>query len=1373
MLLGNGDGTFQPQVTYAVGSVPDAIVAGDFNGDGHLDLAVANGGANTVSVLLGNGDGTFQPQVTYAVGSDPIAIVAGDFNGDGRLDLAVANDSTTTPCRCCWATATAPSSPRSPTRSGSSPDAIVAGDFNGDGHLDLAVANSARRHRRCRCCWATATARSSPRSPTRSGTVRTAIVAGDFNGDGRLDLAVANADPTARCRCCWATATARSSPRSRTRSGSSPVAHRGGRLQRRRPPRPGRRQRAIGNDVSVLLGNGDGTFQPQTGRRTRSGRYPVAIVAGDFNGDGRLDLAVANQYDNTVSVLLGNGDGTFQPQVTYAVGVVPRRHRGGRLQRRRPARPGRRQLRRQHRVGAAGQRRRHLPAPGHLRGRVVTQTRSWRATSTATADLDLAVANYYGDGTVSVLLGNGDGTFQPQVTYAVGDVPRRDRGGRLQRRRPPRPGRRQRRRQHGVGAAGQRRRHLPAPGHLRGRDRSRRDRGGRLQRRRPPRPGRRQPGRQHGVGAAGQRRRHVPAPGHLRGGVGPRRDRGGRLQRRRPPRPGRRQLQATNTVSVLLGNGDGTFQPQVTYAVGDRPRRASWRATSPATAASTWPSPTRVRHTCRCCWATATARSPTPASSPPPLTPRPWWPTSTATAPTMSWSSTRPGNILYRQGIPGQPGTLRAARHGQPRQPLARHRLGPQHRSRARARQRRRPATTPSRSTPTATAASSGCRLARRPAGCRRRSSRPTSNGDGWTDLVVRNAGDGTLSVFFGSRVRPSRFVGPASSLAPPTFPPPVTLPVGLGVSDVQAVDTTGSGRLDLVVTNKLTGQVSILRNLGNGTFAPPVPYRAGTGLSAIDPGGSPEVTSLEATAGVAAGPLTPGGPTDLVTINPGSNTLGVLAGLGGGRFANPVAIRHPAPRAGRPRGRLQPTTASPTWPSSPPTGVSIYLGDGKGGFSPPVTYNAGPDPTGLTVADLTGQRQARPPGRQRLRRRADPPRQRRRHLPALSQRSNQAVALAVADLTGNGNPDFIFADQGLDRVGRRTAREPEPSRGPRRPVHRPARPGAVKLADLNGDGIPDLIVANSGGNNVLVYPGLGNGQFGPPINGGQGFFAGTNPTGIAVAEPQRPARPAGRQHRLQRRLDPAGPGHRLELDARSPGRGSRPTPGRSPWPWATSWAPASPTSPSPTSRPTTSRSSPASAAGSSRPDPDDLRRRPGAQRRCSWATSTARALGIATLNAGSNTISLIGPERRDPDDPHRRPAADAPASRATSPAAGSPTWWSATAATAGSRCSPAAPGGLSLSQSTTSAAVPSPTSLSFAGVSDGVLSFYAATAGREAASLLAFNLNDQGASRDHLRRRPGRRRPGSRPARCWPPPPPAPSSRWPSSWACTARPSI
>ena len=222
---------------------------------------------------------------------------------------------------------------------------------------------------------------------------------------------------------------------------------------------------------------------------------------------------------------------------------------------------------------------------------------------------------------------------------------------------------------------------------------------------------------------------------------------------------------------------------------------------------------------------------------------------------------------------------------------------------------------------------------------------------------------------------------------------------------------------LDLVVTNELSGLVGVLRNLGNGSFAPAVSYRASTGLYAVtDNGdGTDNLTAREATAGVAAGPLAPGGPTGLVTINPGSNKLDVLAGLGGGRFANPVPIDTPSPAevvreadfTGNGVADLAVLTAN---------GVSIYLGNGKGGFSPPVTYNAGTDPTGLTVADLLGNG----------------------HLDLLVGNAagdvlilvgnsdgtfrpfepvKAAIALAVADLTGNGVPDFVFADQSLNQV--------------------------------------------------------------------------------------------------------------------------------------------------------------------------------------------------------------------------------------------------------------------------------------------------------------------------------------------------------------------
>ena len=304
----------------------------------------------------------------------------------------------------------------------------------------------------------------------------------------------------------------------------------------------------------------------------------------------------------------------------------------------------------------------------------------------------------------------------------------------------------------------------------------------------------------HGVGAAGQRRRHLPAPGHLRGGVRPDRARGGRLQRRRPHRPGRREPWTTTTVSVLLGNGDGTFQPQVDVRGGACPGRARGgrlqRRRPPRPGRRQRAAPT----TSRCCWATATA----------PSSPRPVRHDPSCHAPggrrqrrrhRRCAGGRRAGDILYRQGSPGEPGSFEPPVTINPGIPVARHRLGPQDRSRPRARQRRRP-TTRSRSTPTATAASSG-RLARHRPLCRRRSSRPTSTataGTTWSSATPATA---------PSRSIPERRRRPAfRRAAPADFLPPSTLPVGLGVSDVQAVDTTGSGTLDLVVTNKLTGQV-------------------------------------------------------------------------------------------------------------------------------------------------------------------------------------------------------------------------------------------------------------------------------------------------------------------------------------------------------------------------------------------------------------------------------------------------------------------------------------------------------------------------------------------------------------------------------------
>ncbi|PYL01436.1 MAG: VCBS repeat-containing protein [Verrucomicrobia bacterium] len=91
VLLGNGDGTFQPAVTYGTGRDLGSVAVGDLNGDGKPDLAVASYFANDVSLLLGNGDGTFQPAVNYGAGVYPQSVSVADFNGDGKADLAIAN----------------------------------------------------------------------------------------------------------------------------------------------------------------------------------------------------------------------------------------------------------------------------------------------------------------------------------------------------------------------------------------------------------------------------------------------------------------------------------------------------------------------------------------------------------------------------------------------------------------------------------------------------------------------------------------------------------------------------------------------------------------------------------------------------------------------------------------------------------------------------------------------------------------------------------------------------------------------------------------------------------------------------------------------------------------------------------------------------------------------------------------------------------------------------------------------------------------------------------------------------------------------------------------------------------------------------------
>ncbi len=382
VLLGNGDGTFGKAVTYSVtdaagkGQGPFDITVGDFRHDGTLDIATTNQGDNTVSVLLGNGDGTFGTADSYAVGAAPWSVVTGDLRNDGRLDLVVTNAYSDT-VSVLLGNGDGTFQKAANYVVGSNPESVAVGDFDGDGRLDLAITNSFASTVSVLLGRGDGTF-VSPVTLTVVGQVPTAAATGDFNHDGHLDLVTTSQ----------------------------------------------------GNDaVSVLLGNGDGTFHPAASfsvtDRAGHGTGPKGVAVADVNNDGNPDIVTANYDDNSVSVLLGRGDGTFLPAVTYAVGTAPDAVAVGAF-----AGDGRLDV-----VTANFSDNTVSVLPGNGDG-TFAKAVSYSVTDAAgkgLGPLGVAVGDFDGrlgiatannqDDTVSVLLGNGDGTFAKAVTYAVGTNP--------------------------------------------------------------------------------------------------------------------------------------------------------------------------------------------------------------------------------------------------------------------------------------------------------------------------------------------------------------------------------------------------------------------------------------------------------------------------------------------------------------------------------------------------------------------------------------------------------------------------------------------------------------------------------------------------------------------------------------------------------------------------------------------------------------------------------------------------------------------------------------------------------------------------------------------------------------------------------------
>ncbi len=274
IFLGGGNGTFQAAGSYSAGLEPRVVASADFNGDGVLDLIVVNQSSGTVSILLGNGDGSFQSPTSYSAGSNPVGLAVSDFNGDGKPDVAVADSEGTGAVSVLLGNGDGSLQSAVSYSAGGLPSSIAAGNVNHDAVPDIVVGLMGPKA--AAVLLGNGNGTFQPPVLTKLTFNPSSIVLGDFNNDGTLDLGI-----------------------------SGEVTTKG--------------------IVATALGNGDGTFQAPVIVLVTPGELPISASVGDFNQDGFLDLAtVSNASGNgVVAMLFGNGNGSFVTAQTYSVGSNP------------------------------------------------------------------------------------------------------------------------------------------------------------------------------------------------------------------------------------------------------------------------------------------------------------------------------------------------------------------------------------------------------------------------------------------------------------------------------------------------------------------------------------------------------------------------------------------------------------------------------------------------------------------------------------------------------------------------------------------------------------------------------------------------------------------------------------------------------------------------------------------------------------------------------------------------------------------------------------------------------------------------------------------------------------------------------------------
>jgi hypothetical protein len=283
VLLNNGANVFSPSAgsPFSVGTNPQGITLGDVDGDGDLDIVTANTGSNNITVLLNNGSGVYAPAVgsPFGAGTQPVQAELGDVDGDGDLDMVIANGGSAnmTVRLNNGAGNFATAAVGSPFALAGTPNGVALGDVDGDGDIDAAVTNYGGNTIFVRLNDGLGGfGTSAAGSPFATGTQPCRAAIGDVDGDGDLDLAIPN---------------------------------------------------QATNNVTLLLNNGSGGYAAAVGSPFAVGTAPQVVSFGDVDGDGDLDLATANLNSNDITIRLNNGTGGFATQAAgspFPAGIGPR-----------------------------------------------------------------------------------------------------------------------------------------------------------------------------------------------------------------------------------------------------------------------------------------------------------------------------------------------------------------------------------------------------------------------------------------------------------------------------------------------------------------------------------------------------------------------------------------------------------------------------------------------------------------------------------------------------------------------------------------------------------------------------------------------------------------------------------------------------------------------------------------------------------------------------------------------------------------------------------------------------------------------------------------------------------------------------------------